>query len=77
LIIMPLAGLGGAMWPIEIVPAWMQQLALFLPSGWAMRGFHDIVTRGLGLQDILLEAAVLMAFGVGFLVIGVWRFKYE
>lgn len=77
LIIMPLAGLGGAMWPIEIVPAWMQQLALFLPSGWAMRGFHDIITRGLGLQDILLEAAVLLAFGITFLAIGVWRFKYE
>jgi ABC-2 type transport system permease protein len=77
LIILPLSALGGAMWPIEIVPAFMQKIALFLPTGWAMRGFHDIITRGLGLQDVLLEAAVLVAFGIFFLAIGVWRFKYE
>jgi len=77
LIILPLAALGGAMWPIEIVPPFMQQIALFLPTGWAMRGFHDIITRGLGLADVLPEAGVLLAFGVAFLAIGVWRFKYE
>jgi ABC-2 type transport system permease protein len=77
LIIMPLAALGGAMWPIEITPPFMQSIALFLPTGWAMRGFHDIITRGLGLQEVLLEAGVLVAFGVVFLAIGVWRFRYE
>ena len=77
LIILPLSALGGAMWPIEIVPPWLQQVALFLPTGWAMRGFHDIITRGLGLQDVLAEAGVLLAFGVAFLAIGVWRFRYE
>jgi ABC-2 type transport system permease protein len=77
LIILPLAALGGAMWPIEIVPPFMQQIALLLPTGWAMRGFHDIITRGLGLADVLPEAGVLLAFGAAFLAIGVWRFKYE
>ncbi|GAB4580540.1 MAG: hypothetical protein Fur0022_32820 [Anaerolineales bacterium] len=75
--IMGLASLGGAWWPIEIVPQWMQSIALALPTGWAMRGFHDIITRGLDLSAILLEAGVLAAFGVVFLVVGVWRFKYE
>lgn len=77
LLILPLAGLGGAMWPIEIVPDFMQRIALWLPTGWAMRGFQDILVRGLGLQDVLLEAGVLMLFGIVFLAIGVWRFKYE
>jgi ABC-2 type transport system permease protein len=76
-LILPLAGLGGAMWPIEIVPEFMQRIALWVPTGWAMRGFHDIITRGLGLQDILLEAGMLMLFGIAFLSIGLWRFKYE
>jgi ABC-2 type transport system permease protein len=76
-IILPLAGLGGAMWPIEIVPEFMQRISLWVPTGWAMRGFHDIITRGLGLEDILLEAGVLMLFGIAFLSIGIWRFKYE
>jgi ABC-2 type transport system permease protein len=77
LIIIPLSGLGGAMWPLEIVPAFMQKIALFVPTGWAMRGFHDIITRGLGLSAVLQEAGMLALFGVVFLTIGVWRFKYE
>lgn len=74
---MSLASLGGAWWPIEIVPSWMQSLALVLPTGWAMRGFHDIITRGLDFNAIILEALVLVAFAAVFLVIGIWRFKYE
>ncbi|MEX1072023.1 MAG: ABC transporter permease [Anaerolineales bacterium] len=77
LLILPLSGLGGAMWPIEIVPDFMQKIALWLPTGWAMRGFQDIIVRGLGLQDVLLEGGVLILFGIVFLAIGVWRFKYE
>ncbi|MDA1329781.1 MAG: ABC transporter permease [Chloroflexi bacterium] len=77
ILILPLSGLGGAMWPIEIVPDFMQRIALWVPTGWAMRGFHDIITRGLGLQDVLLEAGVLVAFGLVFLTLGIWRFKYE
>jgi ABC-2 type transport system permease protein len=75
--IMALASLGGAWWPIEIVPGWMQSLSLALPTGWAMRGFHDIITRGLGLAEVALEAGVLAAFGLAFLLVGVWRFRYE
>lgn len=74
---MTLASLGGAWWPIEIVPEWMQSLALFLPTGWAMRGFHDIITRGLDLSAVLLEAGVLLGFAALFTGIGVWRFRYE
>lgn len=77
LIIIPLSGLGGAMWPLEIVPAFMQRIALYTPTGWAMRGFHDIITRGLGFGDVVQEAGMLALFGVVFLTIGVWRFKYE
>ncbi len=74
---MALASLGGAWWPIEIVPPWMQSFALALPTGWAMRGFHDIITRGLDLNAVLLEAGVLGGFTILFLAIGIWRFRYE
>ena len=77
IVVMALASLGGAWWPIEIVPMWMQNLALALPTGWAMRGFQDLLVRGLGLNAILSTAGILMAFGVVFLGIGIWRFRYE
>lgn len=72
-----IAALGGAWWPVEITPAWMQQVARLTPTYWAMQGFNDIVTRGLGMQAILPEASMLLVFGGVFLVIGVWRFRYE
>jgi ABC-2 type transport system permease protein len=77
IIIMALASLGGAWWPIEIVPEWMRQAAQGLPTYWAMQGFQDIITRGLSFEAILPELAALMAFGSAFLLIGVWRFRYE
>ncbi|MCW5873817.1 MAG: ABC transporter permease [Anaerolineales bacterium] len=77
MLILPLAGLGGAMWPIEIVPDFMQKIAMWLPTGWAMKGFKDIILRGFGLPEILPTAGVLVLFGVIFLALGVWRFKYE
>jgi ABC-2 type transport system permease protein len=55
----------------------MQQFALALPSGWAMRGFQDIISRGLDVNAILLEVVVLFGMGILMLVFGVWRFKYE
>ncbi|NOX63273.1 MAG: ABC transporter permease [Chloroflexi bacterium] len=71
------AALGGAWWPVEITPEWMQRLAQVTPAYWAMQGFHDIITRGLGVDAVLPEALMLTAFGLGFLAVGAWRFRYE
>ncbi len=72
-----IAALGGAWWPVEITPQWMQNLAKITPTYWAMQGFHDIITRGLGVFAILPEATILLGFAVIFLSVGVWRFRYE
>ncbi|MCW5861236.1 MAG: ABC transporter permease, partial [Caldilineales bacterium] len=72
-----IAAIGGAWWPIEITPAWMQQIARLTPTFWAMQGYNDIITRGLGLPAVLPEALVLLGFGALFLAFGVWRFRYE
>ncbi|QYK51501.1 MAG: ABC transporter permease [Anaerolineales bacterium] len=77
MLILPLAGLGGAMWPIEIVPDFMQKIATYLPTGWAMRGFQDIIISGFGLAEVLPAVGVLVLFGIVFLALGVWRFRYE
>ena len=76
-LVLVMAPLGGAWWPLEIVPEWMQTVGHLFPTAWAMDGFSDIVTRGLGVGDVLLETAVLFGFGVLFLAVGVWRFRYE
>ncbi len=76
-VIMALSALGGAWWPIEIVPPWMQSLAQALPTYWGMQGFQDLIVRGLGMRAILPEAGILLAFGAAFLALGLWRFRWE
>ena len=45
---MVLAALGGCWWPIEITPAWMQAIAVALPTGWTMDALHKLVNFGYG-----------------------------
>jgi ABC-2 type transport system permease protein len=77
LIILPMAALGGAMWPLEVTPQWMQSLGHIFPTAWAMDAFNDVVTRGLGIAGILPEVGILILYGILFLSIGIWQFKYE
>lgn len=77
LLVLSMAALGGAWWPLEIVPSWLQTVARLTPVAWAMEGFHDIVTRGFGIAEVLPEVGVLLAFAVVFTLIGIARFRYE
>ena len=77
LVVLSIAALGGAWWPLDIVPSWMQTLGRFSPISWAMDGFHDVITRGLGITAVLPEVGMLLIFTAVFLLIGIGRFRYE
>jgi ABC-type multidrug transport system permease subunit len=72
-----LAALGGCWWPIEITPPWMQTLALFLPTGWAMDAMHKLVNFGYPAPVVLPH---VVAMFVGAMVLG-WSgaraFRYQ
>ncbi|MCP5101146.1 MAG: ABC transporter permease [Chloroflexi bacterium] len=76
-IVLSISALGGAWWPLDIVPDWMQVLGRFSPMSWAMTGFHDIISRGFGVTAVLPEVGVLLIFAAVFLAIGIGRFRYE
>ncbi len=42
---MVLAGLGGCLWPSEVMPAWLQTASHVLPTAWAMDGFHALISK--------------------------------
>lgn len=77
LIVLTLAALGGTMVPLFIMPDFMKQMALITPHAWALNGFQDILVRGGGLQDVLSNIAVLFTFGLVFLLISVWKLKFD
>ena len=74
---MVMALLGGCWYPLELFPAAVQNIVKVLPTTWAMQGLLDLVLRGGGLTDILLESSVLLGFAAVFFTVGVMRFRYE
>jgi ABC-type Na+ efflux pump permease subunit len=71
IVIMTMAAIGGCWWPIDFEPAWMQQVALALPTTWAMHAFNDLMIRNLPASSAVIPAAVNFGFGIIYTVIGV------
>jgi len=57
---MTLAALGGCWWPIEVAPAWMQELQMFIPTGWTMDALHRLISFGMSWQSALPHLATLI-----------------
>jgi ABC-2 type transport system permease protein len=74
---MLMALLGGCWYPLEMFPEAVRTAVQVLPTTWAMDGMLDLLGRGLGLQAILPNVAVLLGFAFVFFGIGVARFKFE
>lgn len=75
--VMAFSALGGAWWPLDIVPRWMNILGHILPSAWAMDGFHAIIIRGQSAGAVLTEIAVLLGMALVFLLMSFWNFSYD
>ena len=71
-----LAPLGGAWWPLDIVPQFMRTIGHLSPVAWVMDGFRSIIFFGGGLSTVIPSLAVLLAMAVVFFAIGVRRFKF-
>lgn len=73
-----LAPLGGAWWPLEIVPEFMNVFGhIVSPIAWAMDAFNDIIYYDKGLVDIFPYMGILLVYAAVFFAIGLWRFRYE
>jgi ABC-2 type transport system permease protein len=70
------ASLGGAWWPLEIVPPFMQRLGHLTPVAWVMDAFRDLLFYHGGLSAILPELGVLLVASALLFGVGIWRFRY-
>ena len=77
LLTMVLAPLGGAWWPLEIAPDFMQTVGHLSPVAWAMDGFRTLIFFGGGLGDVLVEIGVLLVAAAVLFTLGVLNFSYE
>ncbi|MEJ2010704.1 MAG: ABC transporter permease [Anaerolineales bacterium] len=72
-----LAPLGGAWWPLQIVPRFMQIAGHISPIAWTMDAFTSLIFEGGGIASILLPVGVLFGVAVLAFVLGVRLFRYD
>ncbi len=77
LMTMVLAPLGGAWWPLSIVPEWMRTIGQISPIYWSQDAFTKMIFYGARLGDVLPSIGVLLLLSVVFFAFGVSRFRYE
>ncbi len=60
---MMMSSIGGAWWPLEVVPKAMRAAAHLFPTAWAMDGLHAVATYGGGFREAAIPILVLLAMG--------------
>ncbi len=82
-IMMPMLFLSGAFFPLTGVPVWMEVLANFNPVSYGVDPLRQVALResvpemfmeAMSLHPIAVDVAVMLAFGVAFLVPAIWLF---
>lgn len=72
-----LAPLGGAWWPLEVVPPFMRTIGHISPIAWAMDGYTSLMFRNGDLSTVWISIAVLLGMSILFFAFGIWRFRYD
>jgi ABC-2 type transport system permease protein len=77
LLVLTLAPLGGAWWPLIIVPAVLRVVGHVSPVAWAMDGFHALLFENGTFADVTVPVFVLAVLAIAFFIVGIWRFRYD
>ena len=73
--IMPSFVLSGVMLPYQLMPDGVRQVGALLPLRWYQIGLRRVVSRGGGLDDIVVPLLALCAIFAGLLLLIRWRLK--
>ena len=74
-LMMPVVMLSGLMFPIENMPIVLQGIAQIIPAKWYIEAIRDIMIKGLGLGDVLMEISVLSFMAVVLIATSLKKFK--
>jgi ABC-2 type transport system permease protein len=72
---MVLAGIGGALAPVDVLPGWAQAMAPASPAYWMLKGFRAVILERGGIDATIVPAAATLAFAAGMAAIALWRFS--
>jgi ABC-2 type transport system permease protein len=63
--------LGGSMWAVYNMPAWLSAVSRLTFTRWAIEGFTSLMVNGGGVSTIIRPAGVCLAMAAAFLFISV------
>lgn len=66
IIIVSTSMLAGCYWPLEIVPEFMQKIAMLFPQYWAIKALNNTVSANLGMSSVIEPLTVLALMGLIF-----------
>jgi ABC-2 type transport system permease protein len=72
-----MAALGGCWWPTEVLSPTLQKVALLVPTGWAMKALHGVISFGEGLSGVAPSLAALVAFAAALTIIASRSLRIE
>lgn len=74
-IMMPMVYLSGFAFPIENMPKIIQYISYLIPLRYFIAIILGVILKGIGFNELWLEAAVLLFMGVGILFLSSLRFR--
>ncbi len=75
LMIIVMAGLGGALIPTAFLPSWAEPFSVMTPHYWAMNGIQEVIILGNGVAEVYPQVLALLAFAAAFFALGSLRFR--
>lgn len=63
--------LAGVMYPVAVLPGWLQQVAIFIPLTHGLEAIRKVALAGAGLSEITPELVILLVFTTGLLLGGI------
>jgi ABC-2 type transport system permease protein len=74
---LPLLFASNALFPVKIMPAWLQDVVKVNPVSYAVDGIRQLLIGATGMNSLLLDFSVVIGFAVLLSAIGIvlsWRF---
>jgi len=72
LLITPTCMLAGCLWPIEIMPKYLQRVADFLPQKWTIEAIQKL-QMGVSFDKIIIDLLIIVAFALTFFLVAAYR----
>lgn len=74
-VILTMSACGGAWFPVSFMPEFMQQIARFTLTYWAMDAFAQVLWAGKSFVQILPSIGILSGITAGMMSLAIWRFN--